>query len=199
MSRQAGCRRSNPCRCTAGRLPEPSGRGDCATKATARALMILSCMSGWQVPSGVRLLPRALQVSPTRPCAGCSSARSSTSRASIAGRRTINSRTPSSLGADRMISRPASSSAFVRWRTTSVLLRNENVGTFANPGSPRQPKRVVFSPRVVWSEGPQVRLNQASPTMLRGAGRVKCQGAGGVIGCFPSVRILPGRRSCQCA
>ena len=69
---------------------------DCATRATARTLMILSCMSGWHVPSGVRLLPRVLQVSPTRPFAGCSSALSSTSRASIAGRRTISSRTPSS-------------------------------------------------------------------------------------------------------
>ena len=39
----------------------------CDTSATTREFIRLSCMSGCGVPSAVRLLLRAFQLSPTRP------------------------------------------------------------------------------------------------------------------------------------
>ena len=64
------------------------------TSRDSRALMMLSCMSGCELPSAVRLLPRTFQVSPTTPSLVDSSASSRTSRPSISGRRTISSSVP---------------------------------------------------------------------------------------------------------
>ena len=75
----------------------------CATRAITREFMRLSCISGCGDPSFVRMLARTFQVSPTRPWARSSTPSSRTSRASVSGRRTISSSTPSSLG-DRRIS-----------------------------------------------------------------------------------------------
>ena len=102
---------------------------------------------GWDVPSAVRELPRERQVSPTSPCTGCSSPTSSTSRAPMAGRRTIISSAPSFPGAARI--RP---------------------GPLPVPLSSSDPCRVV--PPAVTARPPI----RAQPTMLRRPAGVKSQG-----------------------
>src|SRR6266404_7922330 len=94
--------------------------------------MMLSCMSGCADPSGVRELPRVIQLSPTRPTSKSSSPASRTSRSSTSGRRTINSRVPSSLGARRISSNPPSSSAVVKCLAinSSLLLLIKHSGLF---------------------------------------------------------------------
>ena len=85
-------------------------------------------MSGWGVPSAVRLLLRCRQLSPTRPSTRSSCPSRRISRCPTCGRRTIIFSTPSSAG-DRLISSsPAFSSLVVRCRPTTAI---------ASPGSTR--------------------------------------------------------------
>ena len=99
------------------------------TSRDSRALMTLSCMSGCELPSSVRPLPRTIHVSPTTPSVVDSSASSRISRPSISGRRTIRSSVPPSRGELRISSSPASSDAVSRWTgatagtTTSLIVR----------------------------------------------------------------------------
>ena len=70
-------------------------------------------LSGLACPSGVRLLPRSNQLSPTTPNVVSSSAASTSSRSSTAGRRAISSSRPPSRGAARTSARNGSKSRSV--------------------------------------------------------------------------------------
>src|SRR5438067_33209 len=69
---------------------------------------MVTCWARSGEPSGVWRLPRARQLSPTRPSARSRTASSSTRRRKLSGRQAISSTVPSSRGERRMWSSPAS-------------------------------------------------------------------------------------------
>ncbi len=123
----------------AGRRPGPAapGRGVAgspARNAAIRALITVTCICGCGPRSGVRLLTRCDQPSPTSPTVRSSFPSPSTSRSPGAGRRTTSSRVPTSRGTASSCGTKASSSRAVRCRAVCPAVPDD-VAALALPTS----------------------------------------------------------------
>src|SRR5437763_7515531 len=95
---------------------------------------MVTCWARSGEPSGVWRLPRARQLSPTRPSAQSRTASSSTRRRKLSGRQAMSSTVPSSRGERRMWSSPASRARRLRC----------SIAPSVCPGGETVPKRGGF-------------------------------------------------------